>query len=381
MSRSFILPVVLVVAVLSGCTPTPDAPDADPTSEPSHVPSPSPTPTRQPVAAPEPLLDISCAEIAPDSVISPISKHAIALSDVDEPEVSLYAVYPVLAVQGDYCRWTNGTDSNTPDGRSNPAHSGLSISYTPDSEDSWKKYDDIYGPHDASIPENCSVNQGKTSSYCGWSGLAGTTWVDIRFDGLTYFGSKAVTGRKFMTLVNAVKENVAAAPRGETWQPPADVLPLSTSCPGAVSTSAFETAFDLKPSSVKFFEGPIGGTGIEFESGLTIGWDPCFMTNTDFNTEYGIPVYSWHAGEWAWLDARDRSDEFVNAKQRDVAGLADGDTAWTRSTEYGVSLDLLIGGNWIWIPIMNETFTSTKVDAQTALDTLATEIVSTVYDS
>ena len=381
MYRATAVALALLLA-LAGCsTPEPEA-TTPPVAEP--VETPRPTATAEPVliTAPEPLLDVTCGEIAPDDTFSALSTTALKAADPRELADGEYAYgipdwYPFAQLQSTQCQWHNDKPRYNENGAAND-YSSLTLTALPNGHDAWAEYKDVYGTTEGFVGVSCN-GADRPNARCRYDGLLENgTWVNVTFEGMKNFGSNAKNVAKFKELLAQVSSTLESASAGAVWAAPSDTLEIATGCPSVVTAEDVATAVGGKATNVIFNNDGIGGTGISREARRLIGAEECRWFTTFAPSEYGLPYRVLAGGEWAWRSARESTEQFTTAVELPLDGLAEGDSAWIRNDGYILTADLIVGRNWIAIDTYNDSFAS-KSESKEALVKLAQLALNRVY--
>jgi hypothetical protein len=376
MNRAWAAPLVFVV-LLAGCAPTPPAPTV--TSTPTAA-SPSPTPTVELAADPEPLFDVACDELVSDALYSTLSTTALTPHDVFETEAGSFAYgipyeWSLAQLQATQCEWRNDEAPSDENG-SREEFTSLSVIALPNAREAWDIYASLYDDSPEFTTTHCN-GADEINARCAWTGLIDdTTWGEITFEGMKNFGSDKKNVARFTPLIAAVRTAIEGASRGESWTVPSDTLVIEKGCPSVLDAEAIVAAVGGKKSGVTFYDGYIGGTSLQFEAERLLASDPCRWLTSRVPAEYGTPYQVLRGGQWAWEKAREYDNEIASAEALGIDGLADGDSAWIRSSGSITTVDLLIGGNWITIDVSDESLEKNSLDANDVLSSLAQSVVA-----
>lgn len=368
------LPLVVLVALLAGCAGDP-APAPEATTPPAAGPSATPdAPDPQPVdlSAPEPLLLATCSELVDDAAINALTDTVMKRYEpweegYDSSGYGIRYIYTLRQAQATLCGWSDS------DGTPNNEYSSFDIAILPHGESAWAKYAEAYridGDHQLL----CHGDPDQLQS-CSWEGLSDGYWLSIRHSGMKYFGSNKATLDAFTPVVRSVKQAVAESETGEVWVVPSDTLAIENDCPSLLTEDVISTAFELKSSKVGFYDGGIGGTGLEFEAASMIGAGQCLWSFKGMSGDYGNAITMLPGGQWAWDEARGDPDRFFSTKEIALAGLADGDEALIGGGEYWSTVDLLIGRNWIHISVYKPDVKRFGLDREDTLMALAQGVI------
>ena len=276
-------------------------------------------------------------------------------------------------LQATQCLWHNGAPRENENGASN-AFTSLSIVALPDADAAWARYAKLY---QLTAAEPVACNGGDdVNARCWWTGpIAGSIWVDIVFAGMKNAGSDAANVATFTPLVTEVVKNLEASQRGDRWAKPTGTVTIPRGCPSVLTAETVATATGDTPQAVRFARGPIGGTALVFEAEVMAGSDPCRWRTPKTDTEYGLPVQVLEGGAWAWDALRAIDPAARDARELQLTGLVDSDSAWIRQGAPNPSVDLIVDGNWISTALYPEAIASLKLDAETVLTQLAQGVV------
>lgn len=109
-----------------------------------------------------------------------------------------------------------------------------------------------------------------------------------------------------------------------------------------------------------------------FEAEKSFSSDPCRWATAGNGGEYGNEVSVLRGGAWAFEEARTLDSDVANAAAISLDGLSGDDSAWLRAGDM-VSIDLVLGGNWINLWIITDSADRTADTA--TLTALAQAIV------
>lgn len=350
--------------LLSGCTPGTPTPTASPTLEASASPTPAPTPTVEPISAPEPRIDLTCAELGAalplaGSFVEPVTEVSRA-----ETEYGAYPARPeeyiVRSVGGLVCEFSNGQPQSRVLGPSAP-YVGVRFHILPEAGTQWDRYVSYYGiagGRDA----YCAA-----SSNCYLNALGGSTWVDGIVVG-------AVSDAAGAAVLDAALAAVTAAGSGAApWEPPTGTLPLPDDCTAYIDGPTLQAATGVS-TALDPYPGFGGGWSLVAGAFAIDGSPQCFWAYEFADAGIGsLDVI--RGGEWAWAEAR----EIVGSAPITVAGLDEGDEAWLRCgpSDAWCVVDLVLGGNWLELHLWEDE-TAEPLNRRTAIQDIAAVVVANV---
>lgn len=364
LSRAAVV-VGAALLLLSGCTPGTPTPTASPTVEASA--SPTPTPTVEPISAPEPRIDLTCAELGAAlplaaSFIEPVTEVSRAATE--------YGAYParpeeyiVRSVGGLVCEFSNGQTQSEVLG-SAPAYVGVRIHVLPDPGAQWDRYVDYYSVPGTRDSYCVAESAGST---CYFNGLGGARWVDTVVVGAT----DDLAG---MAVIEAAFSAIATAGTGAgVWAPPTDTLALPDACDAYVSAGQLQASTGLTTPLATY---RAGGGGWSLRGGAEVidGSPSCFWAFEFADAGIGT-LDVLRGGAWAWAEAQ----EIVGSAPITVAGLDAGDGAWLRCgpSDAWCVVDLVLGGNWIELHLWEDD-PGEPLDRRTAIQSIAATVVANV---
>jgi len=341
-SAASLLLAAAVAATLVACTP----PAPTPSASPAPAASPAPTPTASVgVAAalsPQPIIDLTCAELLADSTVAaqfavPVVPADAAISMMTAARIGMGAGYVVRSLGGLACEWNNGESYSSYRGY-NPAYVGYRVVVLPDAASQWANYL-------RSRPEGAGQFCGSISPdglSCSSNDLVSDLWVEIKTYGVI---SDVAAAALRTSVIDGVS---AAAPVAQVWLPPAGTLPLPTDCGGLVPYSTVTSALGSSVPLVGFRDGVGGNPSLWSGANVNAGVGGCGWYYPD--TDYGFGEISTLAGGgWAWDEARPALTTPAVPEPLVIAGLSAADQAWIRCAPANAEcvVDLVIGGNWI----------------------------------
>ena len=350
--------------LLSGCTPGTPTPTASPAVEASATPTPTPTPTVEPISAPEPRIDLTCAELGAamplaSSFIEPVTEVSRAATE--------YGAYParpeeyiVRSVGGLVCEFSNGQPQSRVLGPA-AGYVGVRLFVLPEPGIQWDRYASYYGvagDRDA----YCAA-----SSNCFLNALGGSTWVDGTVVG-------AVNDAAGTAVLDAALAAVTAAgPGAAAWAPPAGTLALPDDCTAYIDGPTLQAATG-QSTALDPYSGFGGGWSLVAGAFEIDGSPQCFWAFEFADAGIGT-LDVIRGGEWAWSEAR----EIVGSAPITVAGLAEGDEAWLRCgpADAWCVVDLVLGGNWLELHLNDDEF-GEPFDRRAAIQSIAATIVANV---
>lgn len=352
--------------LLSGCTPGTPTPTASPTVEASASPTPTPTPTVEPVSAPEPRIDLTCAELGAALPLAatfsvPVSGVSRAATEYGA-DPSMPEEYVIRSVGGLVCEFSNGQPQSTTRGL-NPDYVGVQVLVLPDPGPQWDRYVSYYGVSGDRSQFCYSEASGAT---CNANALAGSTWVDASV-------VAAVNETAGAALVDAVIAAIGSAgPGAGVWSPPAGTFALPDNCEGFIDAAALQSTTGLANLEPRGREG--GGWSLRAGAQTIDGSPSCFWAFQFADAGIGT-LKVLRGGEWAAGEAQD----IIGAASITVAGLPDGDEARLRcgpADEWCV-VDLVLGGNWLEISLWEDD-PSAPIDQRAVIQSIAATIVANV---
>lgn len=320
--------IALGMTILVGCGAA--APAPSPTA-PSAPPNPSGTAAPTEPDAPQPVLDLTCDDLATGSLSlllpadgdrTPRDGGARVTNDVR----SLGGQYSVRSAGGLACEWSNGQTVG-PDGT--PALVGVEIMILPNGTSQFERWIEYYQDGAASCRD--------TSLYCDSNELVGATWVTITASG--------TSGDAFASYVTEVRDLVASAgPGAELWTPPTALS--GSTCDGIVTAPAVASALGLDVGLRT--EGPHGGWSIQAAADENFGTIRCGWFFLDSDLAVGF-LTALPGGAWAWDQAAGALTNPSTPAPLVVAGLTAQDEAWIRCADTGEAciVDLVLGDDWI----------------------------------
>lgn len=353
--------------LLSGCTPGTPTPTASPTVEASASPTPAPTPTVEPISAPEPRIDLTCAELGAAlplaaSLVQPVTEVSRA-----ETEYGAYPSRPeeyiVRSAGGLVCEFSNGFPDSVVRGPG-PGYVGVRILVLPDPGAQWDRYVEYYGL--SSTRESYCFAESLGSS-CSSNGLGGARWIDTLVVGATSDAAgTAILDAAFSTISAA---GAGAAP----WTVPAETLALPDDCAAYITAADLQAASGVSSALDTY---PYGGGGWSLRAGAAKidGSPSCFWAYEFADAGIG-GLGVLRGGEWAWAEAR----EITGSTPITVAGLEPGDEALLRCgpADAWCVVDLELGGNWLEL-YLNEDEFGEPFDRRAAILSIAATIVANV---
>ena len=354
----------LLLLALTGCTPGTPTPTATPAAIASPRPTPTPAPTVEPISAPEPRIDLTCAELGDalplaGSFIEPVAAISRAATE--------YGAYPsrpeeyiVRSAGGLVCEFSNGQPQSRVLGPI-PAYVGVRIFVLPDPGAQWDRYVSYYGisgDRDA----YCAA-----SSNCYLNALGGSSWVD----GIVVGAVNDAAGTAVLDA--ALSAVTTSAPGAAPWTPPAGTLALPDDCATYIDGPELQSASGL---SRVFDPTSYGGGGWSLFAGASaIDRSPSCFWAFEF-ADAGIgSLKVLRGGEWAWAEAR----EIVGSAPIAVAGLGADDEAWLRcgAGDSWCVVDLMLGGNWLELYLTDED-PGEPFDRRTVIQSIAATVVANV---
>jgi hypothetical protein len=383
MNRASVFPLILV-ALLAGCAPTPPAPA--PTSSPAaEAPSATPSPTVEPVVLtePQPLLDISCDEIAPGETFASLTADPLKAAGREAFVAGEFAYgipfsYTLQQLQSSECLWQNEAPKYDENGSSDE-YVSLRVTALPNGAEAWGVYKKLYGTTKGFVGTSCN-GADRPTAYCHSNGLlANGTWLEVTFDGMKHVGSDSKNVAKFSKLVAHISSALESAGTTQPWRAPDETYEIETSCPSLLTADDVASAVGGKASDVTFNDDRIGGTSLVFEAERLLHSEACRWFTESAPSEYGTPYRILRGGEWAWLSARETTEQFIEAENIALDGLIEGDSAWLRKDGSVLTADIIVGHNWIAIDVYEESFAS-RAQAKAALLKLAQSSLDQTYE-
>ncbi|MFC0682325.1 hypothetical protein ACFFGH_31225 [Lysobacter korlensis] len=349
-----VAPIAGLALLLAGCAPTAATPTPGATADTTPSATPTPTPTPAAHTAPEPALDLACADLADPGAID------AALTDAVEPSGQPFAdlsagegplAYALPQLGGLNCHWSNGTPEYDDSGATNPDHVALHVLLLTDAT-----ADDTNGLGDG---EQCHDAGGDGAVTCLREIMLGDRWLNVRAIGVRTDGGSAAALPTAGPLFDAVQSAVtSAADRETSWEPPADTLPIAGRCEqlidGETLTGIFGTATPLVAGR------NMGGWSLEAASWKRLDAMPCQLLFS--SADSGVGIVSWlSGGDWAFPSA-DADAEVV-----EVDGLQGDDRLMVNCREtmavQSCSADLAVGHSWVRV-----TTRAAEQDAPAAYD-------------
>ena len=327
-----ILASLAVVVIMSGCAA--EAPKPTPTS----TPDPSTTPVSG-SAAPNPFLDLTCADLVPTSVVDATTDEAITarpvasyreLSWFDQPRGAA-----IRQLGGFTCEWSNG--AKEVDDNLNPDYSGIYVSVLPEATDEWPKFA-------AYTNGELSTAQCGTDAYaqtCTFDALDGTTWVHVELRGARAADPAGAQD----AVVASVRAALASGSAGTPWAPATDTLPIDLSCEALEPTldGYFGRSNDAVDESG-------GGWSQEASS-----WSIAGILDTTCSYSYTTPDYyassifiqSYSGAGWALDEALD-AGLLGTATQFTTPSMSDTDGGWIICTDAtACTLHVAVAHGWV----------------------------------
>jgi hypothetical protein len=352
------------LALLAGCSTTAPTPVASPTA--ASV-APSPTPTVEAVSAPQPLIDLTCAELG--AALPLDSTFATAVSEQNRAN-SEYQAWPsspeaflVRQLGGLVCEFSNGEPDSKIAG-SSEAYVGVNIYVLPDAAEQWAGHVER-SPDWAGAPVRCSSLAG--GFFCVVDGFGSDRWVEV-------FVKGALTESAGTTLANAALALVTTAGSTDArWAPPSDTLALPDRCDAILAEAQVQAATgSTRPFQVVLVGGlPWGLYGGAQAKDPTI---KCAIGLGDEESYIG-DITMQPGGEWAWAEAQ----TLVNSTRITIAGLGPDDEAWLRCgpAEEWCIVDLVLGHNWIEVYVQGYEVIG-AFDHRAAVQALAVDVVGNI---
>jgi hypothetical protein len=177
-------------------------------------------------AAPQPFLDLTCADLVPATIANTatdaaITAQAIAryreLSWFDQPRGAA-----VRQVGGFTCEWSNGVVES--DDNESPDYAGIYVSVLPDATDEWPKFDAYTGGELSAA----SCGSGAYAQSCTANALDGANWLLVEVRGARAADPLGALNAVLASVREAIAGGTAVAP----WTPPPGTLALDLSCDG-----------------------------------------------------------------------------------------------------------------------------------------------------
>ena len=338
MNRAAVLPLVVLVTLLAGCTPTPPAPtSAPPTEAPS--PTPTPTPTVAPITAPEPLLDLTCDTLLGDGVVrlftGGVSAHDPERT-IAEAGTSVAYKYAVEQLGGLACEWSNGVAQSDKLG-ADPDYVGIALSIAPVAEAQWAEFRDYYG-----VEKNRQVYCfTDTGFFCAADVFVDGWWIESQSVGMNAVKAKTLLAAYRGVIDDVIDRVTTAAPTGAVWAAPEGTQPIPD-CEGILSADDAAAA----TGGAVVIERPQGG--VSLEGVVRIELASLWCTYSSASSGDSIDALFWlPGGEWAWLEESTFDLPGGAPDEITVAGLEDGDSAWLRCYDGTCEVDLIVDHNWI----------------------------------
>lgn len=330
MSRAIAI-CALAIGLLAACAPVTSTPA--PSSSDSPVASTTPDPTPTPPTHPEPLLDLTCDDLATASLATLLpdtTPRDPVLKVLDEPTIP--SSLSVRSLGGLTCEYSNGV-AHDPYAGAGASYVGAEVVVLPDAATPYERWAEGYGDGDMVCPSDYG---------CSSDVLVGTTWVSIRIVGVA-------NAEAAWSYQNEVSAAVAAAGPG--------------AAPWSIESTVPSTCWDIVPDAeiagalgidVPIYgQPPHGGWSLEASADERLGASRCW---------WGIPsselgpgtISALPAGRWALDDYRPLLTQPGPLLAVDVAGMEPGDEAWLRcaSDDSECTLDLGIDSDWIQVTLV-----------------------------
>lgn len=322
----------LGVGLLASCASVASAPVPSSSGSPAAIATPDPTPTRP--SRPEPLLDLTCDDLATASLATLLpdtTPRDPVLDPLDRPTIP--SALSVRSLGGLACEYSNGVPHD-PFGAPGTSSIGAWVALLPDAAEPYETWRVGYGDGNMRCPSEygCSSNV-----------LIGTTWVSIHIEGV----ANTEAARSFQDEVSAAV--AAAGPGAAPWTREST---LPATCWDIVPDADVATALGLDVPIHS--QPPHGGWSLEGAADERFGGARCW---------WGLPtselgpgsISALPDGRWALDEYRPHLVEPATPERVEITGLAPEDEAWLRCApdESTCTLDLGIGRDWIRVHLVS----------------------------
>ncbi len=319
----------IAVALLAACSPT--TPTSTPT--PNGAPT-APATTAAPATRPEPVLDLTCDDLATPSLATLLPDGTARdpiLSRLDRGPV-IPSDLSVTSRGGLVCEYSNGLP-NDPSAAPGTAYIGARVIVLPDATTTYQRWADGYGDGDMACPSEygCSSNV-----------LVGSTWVSIGITG----ASNLEAARTFQDDVSTII--AAAAPGAAPW---VTERTLPSNCGEILSDEAVGRALGIESISS---QPPHGGWSVEAAADESWGAAKCWWGLPSSELGPGT-ISALPGGRWALDEYRPHLTEPATPERVEITGLAPEDEAWLRCApnDSACTLDLGIDQDWIQVHLVS----------------------------
>lgn len=385
-----VVAVGLVLAIaLTGCAgrstvqaPETSTPAVTETPTPSATPFATPTNAAPPAPAddpqrPRPSIDLDCANLVDAVDLSTFMGVDVEQHDPLESYIlggwgAGNAV--TVAAGGLECEWSNGAPNNGNTAMQD-GYAGMVASILPGGTALWLG-DSLGYTWRESV--GCVGNEG---SQCSVSKLVGTTILEIHVEGIDRMGrtpEERLAG--FMPILESLEASILVAGNAPELPVPADWM--WGGCDKFVPMSQLSEITGLAVEE-GFGDGG-GGWSVAGLASTQLDHDNCIVATDD--SQYLFTMSSTEKLGWFVTDYSNTPSPQGPAVHLDLAGLAAGDSAWSRCargdnvtvfTRNNCIVDLVIDGDWVEVRM----FDSTDVDfGRPALDVL-TDVAAAIAQS
>ncbi len=373
----------LVALAATACTPIVAPPAASPSTGGTAVAAPSATPTSSTVTAPvqpKSRFSVGCDDLFPATSLAPLFSHSLteqtgAVNARQELDIELSSTFYIQDLGGIDCAWSDGTQIE---------HNGQAVylSVLPITPANWKHFDQT-APVSAGANKYIFCSAGDENT-CEYEGYMDGDWVSILLQGMV--PKPASSDNTLPTPVHnlfvaAFAKLAAAGAPGPAPTPPVGSVPLPTDPNHILTAAQVKAAFGVAGQIKLDCDGESDGPwtiGAQAERDVN-SHGGCFLAAG--NTGGGYGFMDWlPGGQWAEQQAQAATPSEVPVT---VPGLPAGDTAAEfHDFENDLTLDLVIGGNWVELSIppaeTDGLIPKATVNRKVAILTLAADVETTV---
>jgi hypothetical protein len=371
------LALTSVVALgLSACTPTiTPPPTSGSTSTSIAAPTATPTPTAVAPVQPASRFSVGCDDLFPAASLAPLFSHSLteqtgAVNARQELDIQLSSTFYIQDLGGLSCAWSDGTQIE---------HGGqvAYLSILPITPAVWKHFDET-APVSAGATKYIFCSGGDQNS-CEYEGDINGNWVSILLQGIvpTPSSNTAALPTAVHNLFVSAFAKVAAA--GPAPTPPVGSVHLPTDPNHIITAAQVKSALGVGGKVGLDCDGESDGPwtiGAQAQRDVT-NHDGCFFTAGNTGGGYGF-MYWLPGGQWAEQQAQAATPSETAVT---VPGLPAGDSAAEfKDFENDLTLDLVIGGNWVELQVdpKDPSIPQSSIKRTAAILTLAADVEKTV---